>query len=188
MDEIRGDCMEIVEEKDKDEIVILGKLIAAQRNNETFNRLKERVEKNVLELLAEVQSCTLFDKDALQHALKDVTAAKHTLIALKENKNMEVLESKIKASNANITTQRRFYSTKKKAKERKIRLAKPSIEEKELAFKGGNWLTALGGDVDSNKEEVDIRKGRDDAKIENEEHSLIQKAPKKFQLKKGEHT
>ena len=130
-----GNCMEveqteIVEEKDKDEIVILGKLITAQRNNETFNRLKERVKKNVLQLLAEVQSCTLFDKDALQHALKDVTAAKHKLIASKENRNMKVLESKIKASNDNITTQRHFYSTKKKAKERKIRLAKPSIEEK----------------------------------------------------------
>ena len=97
-------------------IVILGKLITAQRNNETFNRLKERVEKNVFELLAEVQSCTLFDKGALEHVFKDLTAAKHTLITLKENKNMEVLESKINTSNANITTQRRFYSTKKKAK------------------------------------------------------------------------
>ena len=47
------------------------------------------------------------------------------------------------AKNRNIEKQRRFYSTKKKQKERKVRLAKPSIDEKSNMFMF--WLDSLGG-------------------------------------------
>ena len=99
-----------------------------------------------MELLAEIESSIEFDREALQETYKNITKAKNVLVSLMKNKSVQAIEVKLKSSpNKNIEKQRRFYSTKKKQKERKVRLAKPSIDEKGSMFiEGTDWYDSLG--------------------------------------------
>ena len=129
------------------EISTLSGFVANKENDDSFNELKKKTEGAVMELLAEIESSTEFDREALQETYKNITKAKNVLVSLKKNKSVQAIEVKLKSPpNKNIEKQRRFYSTKKKQKERKVRLAKPSIDEKSSMFiEGTDWYDSLGG-------------------------------------------
>ena len=67
---------------------------------------------------------------------------KNTIVSLKKNKETETIKLKVHApSNKNIDTQRRFYSTKRQRKEKaKVRLCKPTWEEKDNFLENVDWL------------------------------------------------
>ena len=117
----------------KNELVVLRKFVANEANEDTFAMLTKRTEKAVLELLSKVQTCTAFDTESLKYTLKHINATRSTLVSLRKNNTLTPTISlkPNEPSNKNIEKQRRFYSTKKKRKEKKVRLAKPASDEKD---------------------------------------------------------
>ena len=108
--------------------------------------MKKQTEKAVLELLSEVQTCTAFDTESLKYTLKQVNATRSKLVSLRKiNTPTPTISLKCnEPSNKNIEKQRRFYSTEKKRKEKKVRLVKPTRDEKDELFRSGyEWLDKL---------------------------------------------
>ena len=130
----------------KNELVALRKFVANEANEDTFAMLKKRTEKAVLELLSEVQTCTAFDTESLKYTLKQVNATRSTLVSLRKN-NTPTLTISLKCNeplNKNIKKQRRFYFPKKKRKEKNVRLARLTRDEKDGLFRSGyEWLDKL---------------------------------------------
>ena len=123
------------------ELQALVNMVAKPNSECHFRQLKETVTKSVMELLHEVQNCSEFDIQALSHAAKQVVAIKNTVVSLKKNKETETIKLKVHApSNKNIDTQRRFYSTKRPRKYVKVRLCKPTWEEKDSFLENVDWL------------------------------------------------
>ena len=164
------------------EITTLSGFVANKENDNSFNELKDRTEKTVMELLAKVHSTTEFDRKALQQTYKNISMAKHLLVSLEKKKNVEVIKVKLKSPpNKNIDKQRRFFSTKKKQKERKVRLAKPLIDEKDIIFKDEtDWLYSLGGKRKINKSSLQTAEEKESTSL-----TTNHKKKPKEKLKKG---
>ena len=92
-----------------EELETLRQFVSNEANDDSFENLKKRTEKAVLELLGEVQTCNGYDTESLKHTLKQVNAVKNTLASLKKNKlsTSKVIPLKSKVPlNKNIEKQR----------------------------------------------------------------------------------
>ena len=69
----------------KNELVALRKFEVNEANEDTFAMLKKRTEKEVLELLSEVQTCTAIDTEFLKNTLKKLNSSRTTLVSLRKN-------------------------------------------------------------------------------------------------------
>ena len=97
-------------------------------------------------IVSEVQTCTAFDTESLKYTLKQVNATRSTLVSLRKNNTPTptILLKCNEPLNKNIKKQRRFYSIKKKRKEKNVRLARLTSDEKDGLFKSGyEWLDKL---------------------------------------------
>ncbi len=97
--------------------------------------LRDRIIKSLTELISDVGETSHVDEEALKFLSQQISSAKNTFDALRENK-LEELKSAVKiAPNTNVKRQHRFYSTKSKCKAVRTRIAKPSLREKEDILK-----------------------------------------------------
>ena len=78
------------------------------------------------------------DSSALKHLEKQISAAYNTFLSLKDEVKMDVIPNKNNENapaNKNMDTQPRFYSTKKRCRKSKVRLARPNFEEQKAFLK-----------------------------------------------------
>ena len=134
------------------EIDILKNMACAPKS--TIAVLKEQVAIEVASIIAATNSCNYADEENLKMLLKKLKATKHTFESVMENRMVQSIDPKKLHSRQNVQRQRRFVSTKKKRKPCKVKLAKPSLEEKSFFMEVPTWLLEL--DVDDKKEKEDI--------------------------------
>ena len=94
--------------------------------------LKTRVKERLLQIMEEVDQCS--SSTALKQLKKQMTAAANLFASLKGDKEQEVIplkENEKAPANKNMETQPRFYSTKKRCRKAKVRLARPTYDEQQ---------------------------------------------------------
>lgn len=97
---------------------------------------KCRIKGMFLQIMEEVDQCTL--SAALKQLEKQMRVAHSLFVSLKDKKEQQVipLKNNVDApANKSMETQPRFYSTKKRWRKAKVRLAGPTFEEQEVFLK-----------------------------------------------------
>ena len=97
---------------------------------------KRRIKSMLLQIMEEVDQCT--SSAALKQLEKQMRAAHSLFASLKDEKEQQVipLKNNVDApANKNMETQPRFYSTKRRCRKAKVRLAVPTFEEQEVFLK-----------------------------------------------------
>ena len=138
-----------------------------------FDKLKAKILRNMNELMDDISSASISQEDALKIFDQQFMAAKRTFSALCENQPMEFDAKRHVNNNQNTIRQHHFFSTKRKQKKLKVRLAKPTEEEK-LKFKEDADTYNFGQSVeikDMNKTDSKVipepegKKGADSGKV-----------------------
>uniref|UniRef100_A0A7M5X0J5 Uncharacterized protein n=1 Tax=Clytia hemisphaerica TaxID=252671 RepID=A0A7M5X0J5_9CNID len=108
------------------------------------DELKDRITRNLLTLIETTKNAN--DEAALVQLDKHINTAKHTFSALLKHKCDAIPVLQKINSNQKIQRQPRFFSTKKKPKPSKFRMAGPDADVKRKLQDRSNWKNFKNGD------------------------------------------
>ena len=110
----------------------------------TTDKLKDRINRSLLSLIEITKNVN--DETALTQLDKHLTAAQNTFSALIKHKYEVIPITKKVNNNQKVQRQAKFFSTKKKNKPSKARLARPDEETKKELQDRSNWKNIKQGD------------------------------------------
>lgn len=120
----------------------VNKMVNDKVKNKDFENMKEQAIELMNSIMSDLQKCDENDMNAISHLIKTQKAVKNTFESMIEYKAVPTINLTLQGNcNRKIDTQRNFYSTKKRKKNRNIRLTKPTIEDKRSFDDVATWFS-----------------------------------------------